>query len=64
MKKGFYLFASVFQLLVGMAGIAAFVILAADGEIEIFSKWTITVVLAVCFFIIGLIGIKDYKSTQ
>lgn len=62
MKKGFYLFASVFQLLVGMSGIIAFAVLMADGELSY--KWIITFVLSVFFAIIGIKGLKDYKTIQ
>lgn len=64
MKKPFYLVASVFQLIIGIAGVLAFSVLAADGAIEILSKWTITFALAVCFIAIGIKGIKDYKTAQ
>ncbi len=64
MKKPFYLVASVFQLLIGIAGALAFAVLAADGEIEILSKWTMTFALAVCFIVIGIKEIKDYKTAQ
>lgn len=64
MKKPFYLVASVFQLIIGIAGVLAFAVLAADGAIEILSKWTITFALAVCFIVIGIKGIKDYKTAQ
>lgn len=61
MKKVF-LVASVFQLIIGISGVLAFVILTADGEIKLFSKWTMTFALALCFIIIGIKGIKDYKT--
>ena len=64
MKKVFCLVVSVFQLIIGIAGASAFVILAADGEIELFSKWTMTFALALYFIIIGIKGIKDYKSAK
>ena len=63
-EKIFYLIASVFQLIVGIAGVLSFAVLVADGEIGILSKWTITFALAVCFVIIGIKGIKDYKTVQ
>ena len=63
-KNKFHLIASVFQLIVGIAGVLSFVVLVADGAIEILSKWTFTFVLAVCFVIIGIKGIKDYKTVQ
>ncbi|MBQ8763084.1 MAG: hypothetical protein IJZ07_03160 [Clostridia bacterium] len=64
MKNKFCLIASVFQSIVGIAGILSFAVLVADGEIELLSKWTITFALTVCFVIIGIKGIKDYKTVQ
>lgn len=64
MKSIFCLVVSVFQLIIGISGVLAFVILAADGEIKFFSKWTVTFALALYFIIIGIKGIKDYKSVK
>ena len=59
MKK-FNLIASIFQLLVGIAGILAFVVLAINGEN--ITRWIVTLILAFAFVVIGVIGIFNYKS--
>ncbi len=62
MKKGFYLFASVFQLLVGIAGITAFAILTSDGESP--SKLITALILSIFIAVIGIKGIIDHKKIQ
>lgn len=59
MKK-FNLIASIFQLLVGITGILAFVVLAINGENM--TRWIVTLILAFVFVVIGVIGIFNYKS--
>lgn len=60
MNKGFYLFASVFQLLVGIAGIIFFAVLTSDGESP--SKLIVALILSVALVVIGIKGITDYKK--
>ena len=62
MKSKFYLFSSILQFIVGLAAIIAFVYLAIQGEAM--TKWVITLVLAVAFVVMGLLGILDYKKTR
>jgi hypothetical protein len=57
-KKKWELFASIFQLLVGVAAIASFVVLATGGEDM--TRWIITVVLAVGYLVMGIMGIIDW----
>ena len=64
MNKPFYLVASVLQLIIGIAGALLFVILAADGAVELLSKRTFSFALSVCFIVIGIKGIKAYKAAQ
>ena len=47
------LFSSVFQIVVGVAAIIAYVVIAASGEV--LGKWTITLILAIAFLIMGVI---------
>ncbi len=61
MKK-FNLIASIFQLLVGIAAIIAFVVLAINGENM--TKWIVTLILSVAFVVLGIIGILNYRSTK
>lgn len=62
MKSRYNLFASIFQLVIGLLAIAAFVIAVASGES--FLKWSITLVLAIAYVVLGVIGIIDYKSKK
>lgn len=62
MKSKWYLISSIFQLVVGLLAIIAFIILAINGEIM--TKWIITLLLAIAFAILGIIGIIDYKSQK
>ena len=62
MSRKWQLFASIFQLIVGVCTITSFVILAFGGENM--AKWIITLILSVAFFVMGIIGIIDYKSNK
>ena len=62
MKSKWQLFASVFQLTVGVLAIVSFVILGFGGEPM--TKWIITLILAIAFSVMGIMGIIDYKSKK
>lgn len=62
MKNKWNLISSIVQLLFGLLAIISFIILAINGEIM--TKWIITLLLAIAFIIIGIIGIIDYKSQK
>ena len=62
MKSKWQLFASIFQLIVGILAVVAYVILAFGGENM--ARWIVTLVLAVGFVVLGIIGIIDYKSER
>ena len=62
MKKKWRLIASIVQLVVGLLAIAAFAVLAWNGESMV--KWIITLLLAVAYVVLGVIGIIDYKSNK
>lgn len=59
MKSKLSLVGSIIQLVFGILAIGAFVVLLMNGE-DI-SKWIITLLLAVAFVIVGIIGIISYK---
>lgn len=61
MKK-WNLFSSVFQLIIGVLAIVAYVFVAASGEP--LGKWTVTLVLAIAFAVLGVIGIVDWKKSN
>ena len=54
------LFSSIFQMAVGVAAIIAYVVIAAAGEP--LGRWTVTLILAIAFVIIGIVGIVDWKK--
>ena len=54
------LFVSIFQLIVGIAAVIAFAIAVFSGENMV--KWIITLILAIAFIVLGIIGIINYKS--
>ena len=62
MKSKLSLISSIVQLVFGTLAIVAFIILLITGE-DI-SKWLITLLLAVAFVIIGIIGIIEYESNR
>ncbi|MBQ8780434.1 MAG: hypothetical protein IJZ72_01980 [Oscillospiraceae bacterium] len=59
MKNKLSFIAAVFQLVIGILAIAAFVVVAVSGEDM--TKWIITLILAIAFVILGIIGIADSK---
>ena len=61
MKK-WNLFAAVFQVVVGIAAIIAYIVLAASGEP--LGKWTITLILAIAFVVMGVINAIDYVKSN
>ncbi len=60
MKSKWQLFSAIFQLVVGVAAIVSFAILAIGGENM--TRWIVTLILSVAFVVLGIIGIIDYKS--
>ncbi len=62
MKSGRNLIVSIFQLVIGILAVAAFIVAAVVGDNMI--KWTITLILAIAFVVFGVIGIVDYKSKE
>ena len=60
MKSKWQLFSSIFQLIVGVMAIIAFIIVGISDEN--ITKWIITLILSIAFVILGIIGIIDYKK--
>lgn len=52
--------ASVFQLVIGVLGVAAFIVLAVNNESM--TRWIVTLVLAIAFAVLGVIGIVDSRK--
>ena len=61
MKK-WPLIAAIMQLLIGIAAVAAYVVVAVGGEP--LGKWTITLLLAIGFVIMGILGVIDWKKER
>lgn len=57
MKKWNF-FASIFQIVVGVSAIIAYTVIVDSGDST--SKWTITLLLAIAFVVIGVIGMIDF----
>ena len=58
MRTAWNLIASIVQLVVGVAAIASYIVLAVNGEAML--KWMVTLILAIGFAVIGVIGIVDW----
>lgn len=56
------LFSSIFQIVVDIAAIIAYIVIAASGEP--LGKWTVTLFLAIAFVVIGAIDIADWKKSN
>ena len=56
------LFSSIFQLVVGVAAIVAYVIITIAGEP--LGRWTVTLMLAIAFVVLGIVGIVDWKRMK
>lgn len=56
------LIVSIFQLVIGILAVTAFVIAALNDEN--ITKWIITLILAVAYVVLGIIGLVDYKSKK
>ena len=56
------LLSSIFQIVVGIAAIIAYVVIAVSGEP--LGRWTITLLLAIAFVVIGVIGLVDWNKSK
>ena len=56
------MFAAIFQIVVGIAAIVAYIVVAASGEP--LGKWTITLILAIAFVVMGVINAIDYVKSN
>lgn len=62
MKKNWRFFVSVVQLTVGILAIASYILLAMNGEAM--AKWTVTLLLAAAFVILGLLGLAESRKKR
>ena len=58
MKSKLYLASLIFQIVAGVAAIAAFVILAVSGEPML--KWVPALIAAIAYLVGGMIGIAGF----
>ena len=61
MKK-WNLFAAIFQILVGIAAIIAFIFVSVSGEP--LGKWFITLIVSIAFVVMGVINIINYVKLK
>ena len=61
MKK-WPLIAAVMQLCIGIVAVAAYIVIAIGGEP--LGKWTVTLILAISFIVLGIIGITDWVKEK
>ena len=59
MKK-WKLFVAIFQIVIGIAAIISYIVIATSGEP--LGKWTIMLFLAIAIVVVGIIEIIDYRS--
>lgn len=57
-----YLLASVFQLIIGVLAIVAYILIALTGEP--LGNWTVTLLLAIGYVVLGLVGILDCRNVS
>lgn len=61
-KSKFNLFASIFQIVVGLAAIVFYILLAFSGEKML--RWTVTLLFAIYFLIIGIVDLIKYVKSK
>ena len=61
MKK-WYLFAAIFQILVGIAAIIAFIFVSVSGGP--LGKWIITLIVSIAFVVMGVINTINYVKLK
>jgi uncharacterized membrane protein HdeD (DUF308 family) len=59
MKNKVSLIASIIEIILGILAILSFIILAVNGENM--TSWIITLLLAICLVVGGIIGTISYK---
>ena len=62
MKSKFYLFASIFQVVIGLLAVIAFFVIMESGENM--KKWIAALLLSIFFIINGILGIVGYVKSR
>lgn len=60
--KSWPLIAAILQLCIGIVAVAAYIVIAAGGEP--LGKWTVTLILAIAFIVLGAIGLADWVKEK
>lgn len=60
--KRWPLIAAIMQLCIGITAVAAYIIVAVGREP--LGKWTVTLILAIAFIVLGAIGIVDWVKQK
>lgn len=60
--KNWHLLSSILQLCVGVAAVAAYIVVANHNEP--LGKWTVTLFLAITFIIRGAIGVTTWIKSK
>lgn len=59
MKSKWHLFGAIFDIIVGVAGILAFIIILASGDSV--GRWIPALILSVCFLGLGIYEIRNWN---
>lgn len=62
MKNKWFLISSIVQVIIGLLGIASFIILLINYKN--ITKWIVTLILAIVLLITGIVGIINYKNLK
>lgn len=62
-KTKFHLFASIYELIIGLLVVGTFVLIVIDTN-ENVMKWIWTLLLSIVFIIMGIIGIISYNKDK
>ena len=60
--KNWPFISSTIQLCIGIAAVAAYIVIAVCGELS--GRWTVTLLLAIAFVVFGIIGITDWVKKK
>ena len=62
MKSKWYLFASIFQVVIGISAVVSFFVIMSNGENM--KKWIFALLLSIFFIINGILGIVGYVKSK
>ncbi len=62
MKSKWNLFASIFQVVIGLLAVITFLVIM--NETEDMTKWIITLLLSIGYIVLGILGIIGYVKSK